>query len=250
MSENNSKQKITAIAITCNDGDNAKQIIENCSFADEIIFLDDNGLDNTVEIAKNINIKVFKKDFNGTLNEQKFAVEQATYDWICFINGDEIISEKLKLEIKDSIENQTSKLAFFCDIDFNFLGKKIKFGGYNNAKSLFLFHKNYMQQTDIETNNSSAILKNTLKKLGSKSFDNYNVELSFASTVMAKKLFDKKLKPTFYHLLILPILHFFKHFIFNRGILDGKEGFILAYINAFATLKCYLQLWLMYRNIN
>ncbi|HAV55109.1 MAG TPA: glycosyl transferase family 2, partial [Aequorivita sp.] len=39
-------------------------------------------------------------------------------------------------------------------------------------------------------------------------------------------------------------------FIFRLGILDGKEGFILAYVSAFSVFKRYVNLWLLYRKID
>ena len=38
--------------------------------------------------------------------------------------------------------------------------------------------------------------------------------------------------------------------IFGLGILDGKEGFILAYVSAFSVFKRYVNLWLLYRKID
>jgi hypothetical protein len=36
---------------------------------------------------------------------------------------------------------------------------------------------------------------------------------------------------------------------FRFGILDGKQGFILAYVHSFSVFKLYLQLWMMYIKI-
>lgn len=250
MSENNFKQKISVVLTASRDEENIKQIVENYSFADEIIFLVKSNkitAKNNLEAA--LGIKIIACDFEDLLNQQKYAAEQSRNDWIIFTNDNNSISKELKIEIGALLEKSTSKLTFYVKEDFFFMGKKIKFGGYKNKQKLFLFNKNYFLEPKQQGENIT-FLKNTICDYEAITFDDYNDKLSLESGLKAKTFYSKNLKPTFYHLLILPIIHFFKHFIIKFGFLDGKEGFILAYINSFATLKCYLQLWLMYRDID
>ena len=48
------------------------------------------------------------------------------------------------------------------------------------------------------------------------------------ATWSAKDYAKKTKSVTFYHLLVKPAFRFFKHYILERGFLDGKVGFIMS----------------------
>ena len=95
-----------------------------------------------------------------------------------------------------------------------------------------------------------GLLKNTSDHNTYKGFDAYNQKLSQYSKLQAQQLFQKNVRPNLYHFLFRPWYRFMHQYFLRLGILDGKEGFILAYINAFSVFKRYIQLWLMYRKID
>ncbi len=66
----------------------------------------------------------------------------------------------------------------------------------------------------------------------------------------AKMLYKKKKRPTLFHFLFRPFYRFWHQFVIRLGFLDGKEGFILAYVSAFSVFKRYVNLWLLYRKID
>ncbi len=53
---------------------------------------------------------------------------------------------------------------------------------------------------------------------------------------------DLKKRPSLSHFLFRPFYRFWQQHPIRLGILDGKEGFILAYINAFVVFKRYVNL--------
>lgn len=256
MPENNFSQKISALAITFNEQENVERYVKSLSFADEIIFVDSNSTDKTIEIAESLGVKVIKRDFDNFSDQRNFAIEQAKNDWIVFFDLDEVISQKLSKEIQKSIENKISKTAFFVKRNYFFMGKKIKFGGWQSDKAIRLFNKNHCKYNgnlvheEVRTNGEIGFLKNSADHFSYKSFDNYNDKLNLYSKLQAENLYQKKQKPNFYHLLFRPFYRFMWQYFFRLGILDGKEGFILAYVHSFSVFKRYLQLWLLYRKIN
>lgn len=80
-------------------------------------------------------------------------------------------------------------------------------------------------------------------------FDEYNSKLTIEAKELANKLYEKKIRPNYFHLIMIPLGNFIKNYFFKLQILKGKKGFILSYIHAFATFKKYLFLWLKYRKM-
>jgi len=49
----------------------------------------------------------------------------------------------------------------------------------------------------------------------------------------AKELYMKEVKPNFFHFYVKPAYKFFYKYIVRLGILDGKKGFTICYLNAY-----------------
>lgn len=247
--------KITALAITYNEEENVKRYVDSLSFADEIIFVDSQSTDDTVKIATEMGVKVIQRKFDDFSNQRNYAIGQAKNDWIIFFDLDEIITPELEKEILKKVADPCDKVAFFVKRNFFFLGKRMKYGGWQNDKAIRLFNKNFCKYNGnlvhevVKTHGRTGILKNSVNHYSYKNFDNYNDKLNLYSKLQAENLYLKHIKPSLYHFFIRPFYRFLWQYVFRMGVLDGKEGFILAYVHSFSVFKRYLQLWMMYRKI-
>lgn len=254
MPKNELAIPVTALAITYNEEDNVERFIKSLYFANEIIIVDSYSNDKTIEIAQNLGVKVIERYFENFSDQRNFAISQAKNDWIIFFDLDEIISKELETEIIDTVNNPKDAIAFFIKRNFHFMGKNIRFGGWQNDKAIRLFNKKYchyegLVHERIIPNGKTCTLKNRLHHYSYKNFDNYNDKLNLYSKLQAENLYKKKQRPNFYHFFIRPTYRFFWQYVFRLGILDGKEGFVLAYLHSFSVFKRYLQLWMFYRKI-
>lgn len=255
MTEKNENTKITALAISYNEEHNVKRYIESLSFADEIILIDSQSTDNTVSIAQGMGAKVIQNKFEDFSSQRNFGISKAKNDWIVFFDLDEIITKELEKEIIAKANSEKNVVAFFVKRNFFFMGKHIKYGGWQNDKAIRLFNKNYCEYNgnlvheEIKAAGKICLLKNNLNHYSYKSFDNYNDKLNLYSKLQAENLYNKKVRPNGYHFFFRPLYRFMWQYFFRLGILDGKEGFILAYIHSFSVFKRYLQLWMRYRKI-
>jgi glycosyltransferase involved in cell wall biosynthesis len=247
---------ISAVAITYNEQEHIERFIKSLSFADEIIIVDSNSTDRTVSLAEKCNTKVYKRDFDNFSAQKNYALEQASHDWILFFDLDEFISEELANEIQTKISNAIDVSAFKVKRNFYFMGKRIKYSGFQNdavvrvfKKSKCTFGGNLVHET-LEVNGNVETLKNKSDHYSYKSFDVYNEKLTRYSKLQAAILYNKNVRPKFYHFILRPFWRLFHQYFIKLGFLDGKEGFILAYLSAFGVFKRYLFLWTKYRNID
>ncbi|MEO6348701.1 MAG: glycosyltransferase family 2 protein [Aquaticitalea sp.] len=247
---------ISALAITYNEEKHIERFIKSLAFAAEIIIVDSNSTDKTVEMATALNVKVLTRNFDNFSAQKNFALEQASYEWILFFDLDEFISDELAQEIQSKINSSSDTIAYKVKRNFYFMGKRIKYSGFQNdavvrvfSKSSGYFNSNLVHET-LEINGKIETLNNTSDHYGYKTFDLYNDKLTNYSKLQAEMLYIKNVRPNFYHFLIRPFWRFFHQYFVKLGFMDGKEGFILAYLSAFAVIKRYLFLWTKYRNID
>ncbi len=246
---------ISALAITYNEEEHIERFIKSLSFADEIIIVDSKSTDKTVALAETYNATVYKREFDNFSAQKKFALEKASHEWIVYFDLDEVISEELAAEIQSKISASNNISAFKVKRNFYFMGKHIQYSGFQNDAVVRVFKKSKCSYGDglvhesLEVNGVVETLENKSDHYSYTSFDAYNEKLTRYSKLQAEMLYRQNKRPNLYHFILRPFWRLFHQYIVKLGFLDGKEGFILAYLSAFAVFKRYLFLWTKYRNI-
>lgn len=248
--------KITALAITLNEAEVIESFLQSLWFVDEIIIVDSFSTDKTVQLASKVdNVTIYKRKFDDFSAQKNFAISKAKNDWIIFFDPDEEITKQLGQEIVSTLKNPTS-IAYFVKRDLYFMEKRIKYSGFQTDWIVRLFNKNNCKYDGnlvhevLKTEGRTSKLKTRLPHHTYKNFDNYTNKLQRYSALQAQMLFDKKKKPSLAEFFFRPFYRFWHQYIIRLGILDGKEGLILAYINAFSVFRRYVYLWLKYQKIN
>ena len=245
-----SLKKLTALVITYNERENINALIENLSFADEIVVVDAFSSDGTLEaIKKHDNVKLVQNKFLNFSNQRNFALKQASYDWVLFIDADERISNDLKNEIIDTLKNPENNVAYSFYRKFYFKNSEIKFSGFQTDNVFRLFNKNYVRYNDdklvhetLDIDGETKVLINKLDHYSYKSDDYYRMKLVKYAELRAEELYSKDLKPNFYHFYIKPAYRFLYQFIIRFGFLDGKKGYKISRLNAFGVQQRYVEL--------
>src|SRR6266705_244111 len=101
-------QTIAAVVITKNEERNISECLESLKWVDELIVVDAESSDRTVELAKAYTPKVFVRTWPGYGPQKNFAMAQATADWILIIDADERVSDELREEIQALLQKPRS----------------------------------------------------------------------------------------------------------------------------------------------
>ena len=92
--------KISATIIVRNEEHNIAAVCDTVSWADEIVVVDSDSTDRTVELARQFTDRVFNREFRGYKDKHEFADAQTTGDWIFWIDADERLSPELLAAIE------------------------------------------------------------------------------------------------------------------------------------------------------
>lgn len=105
--------KITACSIVKNEEQNIARSIESYKDAvDEIIIVDTGSTDNTAEICRKLGAKVFFFPWSNNFSAAKnHALEQATGEWIIFLDADEWFVPKLSKRVLQDVLKQIHGIA-------------------------------------------------------------------------------------------------------------------------------------------
>ena len=138
---------ISAVILTKNEEQNIEKCLESVKWCDEIILIDDNSSDKTIEIAKKYKTTIYTNPLNNNFSAQRnFGLSKAKNKWILSVDSDEIISDALTFEISNITNQLTDQVLsefngfFIKRIDFIW-GKELVYGESGNIKLLRLAKK-------------------------------------------------------------------------------------------------------------
>jgi glycosyltransferase involved in cell wall biosynthesis len=94
---------IALIVITRDEEQLIGQCLASASFCDELIVVDSNSTDRTVEIARGLGAKVFDQPFTNYVRQKQIALDHATCEWILLLDADEQATYDLGAEIIKTI---------------------------------------------------------------------------------------------------------------------------------------------------
>ena len=250
------KIPLCVIIPTRNEEVNISDCIDSCSFAEEIIIIDDFSTDRTVEIAKSkpLNIQIVQRALNGDFGSQyTFGLEFASQPWVLFIDADERVSEDLKKSICQAIALQTPHRYWIQRTNF-YKHHPMRHGVLrpdwvarlmprDGALVKGLVHQEFLSP------HSDAKLAGHLFHNPYRSWEHYFGKFTKYTDLSAEKYFSSGKRCSFVRDIVLrPLWAFFKINILNRGFLDGRYGWIFSVYHYFYTMTKYVKLYDLQEN--
>lgn len=250
---------LSVVLATFNEEKNLRATLESIKdIADEIVIVDGESLDKTVEIAKKFGaiVKVTTNKPNFHINKQ-MAVDMATKDWILQLDADEHISPELKDEIRKILGNRQSEdiNGYWMPRKNWFLGRFLLKGGqypdytlrfYRNGKGR-LPQKDVHEQAEVE--GKVGYLKSALLHYPYKNFSHYLKKWNLYNNLFAKQIREEqknknileKLFYAFAYLVLKPGHWFLITYFRHKGFMDLWSGFIFSLFSALRFPVSYLK---------
>lgn len=239
---------ISATIITLNEGDKIGSAIKSLKgLADEIIVVDSGSIDKTVEIAEKLGAKVFFRKFDNFANQKNWAVSKTKGDWILALDADEEIPPALAEEIKEAVKSNRY-CGYLIPRKNIILGQSIEYSRWNPDSHVWLWKKNYGKwagdvHEEVIVKGDIGLLKNTKIHNSHKTIESFMQANNFYSALEAQSLIKSNVKFSFRRMLWEPFFEFLVRFVYKKGFLDKKEGFVLAYLMAIYKLIVWIKLW-------
>lgn len=241
-------KKLSVVIITKNEEKNIRRCLESVKWADEIIVVDSQSEDKTIEIVQEYNAKVYSPEWRGYGPAKQEGVKHATHDWIFSIDADEEVSKPLESEIKSILSQEDLADGYLMPRKTNFMGRWINHSNWYPDHILRLFDKtkggfnsNRVHEA-VEIAGSKNYLQNDLLHYSNPNLDEYLRKFNIYTRMGAEDLLAKNKKAGLFGICIKPLAAFIKHYFLKRGFLDGLEGFLISFLSAVAVMVKYAKL--------
>ncbi len=246
------KQPLTAIVPCKNEQRNIRACIETFySLADEILIADSGSTDDTLEIVSEYDkVRIINRDYVTSGDFKNWAIPQATHEWVLIVDADERMTPELRSEIELELQRGPSADGFWIGRNNHFMGHRLRFGDARTDRVLRLFHRDRGRYSGPSDHGEIKIFTKRVGKLSGKldHFSMWNYDQTYEkirryTTLQAEQWREQGKDTSTFKLLIRPMWRFFREYILQGSILDGKAGIQTAWIAAFYSFHKQARLW-------
>lgn len=240
---------IAVIVITKNEEHNVSQCLQSVQWADEIIVVDSESRDKTVEIARTFTPKVYIKPWLGFAAAKSFGLQECTSEWVLWLDADERVTSPLAEEIRNLVRSKPQEAAFRVKRKAYFLGTWIRHSGWYPGRVTRLFNRekarfnNAAVHEGLEVDGAISDLSNDLLHFTDPNLYHYFSKLNRYTTLAAVESFRKGKRSGLSDFIVRPVWQFLRMYFVRLGFLDGVPGLLLALLSASYVLTKYAKLW-------
>ncbi|HEV3148811.1 MAG TPA: glycosyltransferase family 2 protein [Chthoniobacterales bacterium] len=263
-----SRVPVSVLVPIKNEAENLPRCLGSVQWADEIFVVDSQSADGSAEIAQRHGAKVVQFEFNGTWPKKKnWALEHLPFknDWVFILDADEVLPAEAETEFARTIANAGKIVGYWINRRFFFLGRWLRHSYYPNWNLRLFRHPlgRYEKLTSAETNSGdnevhehvvvqgpTARLKCEIDHYAFPSvevfIEKHNRYSNWEARVAADELLPKssgrlghasverrrRLKLLSQRLPFRPLLRFLYIYIWQKGFLDGRDGYYFARLHA------------------
>jgi len=248
------KVALTVVVITKNEEKNIETCLKSIhSWVDEIIIVDDESTDRTVELAQKYTDRIFHRKMENEGIHRNWAYSQARNEWVFSLDADESATEELRDEISQTLSN--TEFQSFSVPRRNYLGDYwVKHGGQYPAGQLKLFQKSKMRYEEVEVHprvflqgETGHLTKDIIHK-SYRDFGHFLSKLNGQTTLEAKKWVQTDRKMSLGRAIWRTMDRFPRTFIGKKGYRDGFIGFMFSFFASLYQIISYAKFWEMKRD--
>ncbi len=250
--------KLSVALAVYNEEDNLGKCLETIkSIAGEIVIVDGQSTDKTVEIAAKFGAKVVVEENrpNFHINKQH-AIDACQGDWILQLDADERVSTMLQGEIKTIVTSDPAGMAdaYYLKHRNYYLGRWMNKGGMYPDPVIRLFKKGkaHLPQASVHelmtVDGTTKWLQNDLLHIADPNFSRYLLRSNRYTTLQAQEWLKTGTIGTAWGSIILyiilkPLVRFLEIYIRHKGFMDGFPGFVFAWYSGLHIASSYVKYW-------
>ena len=242
--------KISAVLITLNEAQIIERTLDAISWCDEVLIVDSGSTDHTTELCKKKGCRVLYHPFQGYGEQKRYAVSQATHDWILAIDADEVVTVELQKEIVDALRDSGSNhVGFYILRTLVFLGREFTHGSECKRPVLRLFdrkHGNFSAapvHEGVELRGSAGTLRGTLLHYSYRDVAHYLAKFNTYTSLGAKQLHERGKRTHKITILLRLPIRFLQYYLLKGNCLNGFPGLVWSLLSAFYPMVKYLKLY-------
>jgi glycosyltransferase involved in cell wall biosynthesis len=222
--------------------------LESVKWCDELVIVDSFSSDRTVEICREYTTRVIQHAWPGYVEQKRFALSQATHEWVLNVDADEEVSPELRDEILAILQRNdpavdglyVPRLVYYLD--------RWWWRGWYPGYRLRLFRKPKVRWGGVNPH-EKVLLRGQADRLRGNLY-HYTYEdirdhlqaINGLTEIAAREMALRGKCTRMSHLVLHPFWRFLRFYFLRGGIRDGLPGFFVAATSAFYVFLKYAKL--------
>ena len=251
MTSTSGMPTVACVVITKNEEANIQNCLESAQWANELIVVDAESRDRTVELAHASGAKVSVRPWPGFGLQKNFGMAQASAEWILILDADERVTEELRGEIIACVSKWTpvAPVAYRVPRKNFFYGAWVRGGGVYPDYQVRLFRRGLAQYNDVAVHENLLVdgeigtLVEHLDHYTERRIEDHFKKFWLYTTLAAQEKAKKVRTVRWIDLAFRPLVVFVKTYVLKQGFRDGVRGLIVCVFASMYTFVKYAKLW-------
>lgn len=239
---------LTVVVLTKNEEKNIADCLESVAgWASEILLVDDESSDKTVDIASQYTDKIIIRKMDNEGKQRNFAYSQAKNLWVLSLDADERVTEELRDEISETLSKHVACNGFTIPRR-NYIGDYwVRHGGWYPSPQLKFFRKDKFRYEEVAVHPRAFMddpcghLKGDIIHYSYRNLEDFLGKLNNQTTREAKKWFDQNKPMRLGRFLWRTLDRFTRSYLGRQGFRDGFIGFAVAFYAGLYQFVSYLK---------
>jgi glycosyltransferase involved in cell wall biosynthesis len=242
-------RRLSVAVVTWNEEERLRPCLESAAWVDEIIVVDAESTDKTVQVAREFTDRIWVRPWPGFAAQKNFALDQATGEWVLSLDADERVTPELKEEIKAVIARGEPADGYAIPRKNIFWGAWVRHGRLYPDYQRRLFRRGggrFVERAvheSVEIRGSVGRLEAPLLHQSYRSLEEFLERSNRYSTLAAQEWIRQGQRATPLDLVLRPVGRFLSMYLLHRGFLDGWRGFLLAGLYAHYVFLRTAKVW-------
>jgi glycosyltransferase involved in cell wall biosynthesis len=237
---------VTAVIAAHNEGEQIAACVGSVSWAAEVLVVENDSTDDTIEQARSAGATVFSHPFRTIGAQRNAAIAKANHPWIFVLDADERATPALGNEVARRI--QESGDAWRVRRRNWFLGREIRHSGWDRDRPVRLFRSSLRYDErpvheHVITQSEPGTLDEAMLHQPYANLDEYFDKLGRYSRDWAEQNHARGRRASLFTLLMRPQARFLSTLVLRRAFLDGWQGIVISSLAAVSVASKYAHLW-------
>jgi (heptosyl)LPS beta-1,4-glucosyltransferase len=230
--------RLSVTIIAWNEEERLRACLESVAWAEEILVIDAESTDKTVQVAREFTDKIWVRPWPGFAEQKNFALDQATCEWVLSLDADELVTPELRKHISRIVRTNGPGDGYSIPRKNIFWGAWVRHGGLYPDYQLRLFRRAAGRFVDSAVH-ESVVVEGHVERLAEpllhhsyRGLDDFVARSNRYSALAARDIVARGGRAGVLDLALRPLGRFLSMYVARGGFLDGWRGFVLAVLYA------------------
>jgi glycosyltransferase involved in cell wall biosynthesis len=241
--------KLTVTVITRNEAANIEAALGSVAWADEVVVVDAESVDDTAAIARRHGARVDVRPWPGYSAQKNHAASLASHDWILSLDADERVTPALAEEIRSLLSGEPAHRGYRVPRISYYLGRWIRGTDWYPDYQLRLYDRRAGEwngravHESVTLKGEPGVLANDLQHYPYRDISDHLATIDRYTTLAAEQMRADGRTPSIVGILVHPQFAFLRNYVLRGGFRNGSAGLVVSILNSYYVFLKLAKAW-------